>query len=64
MLSSHLDRHANIGTGLIKDSFKYLMKDPRFDKIPMILETPEGSYEDEIKLLYQMQFDEKSEENE
>lgn len=39
--ASRLDRHEHIGKGKIgKDTFKKLMTDIRFAKIPMILETP------------------------
>ena len=41
-LGSHVDRHDSIGEGLIgKAFFERLMKDPRFDNIPLILETPD-----------------------
>jgi len=41
-LGSRVDRHAPLGEGFIgKEGFIRLMKDPRFDGIPMILETPE-----------------------
>ncbi len=41
-LGSHVDRHENIGRGFIgKDFFSRLMKDSRFDHIPIILETPD-----------------------
>ncbi|MFN2396606.1 MAG: deoxyribonuclease IV [Bacteroidales bacterium] len=41
-LGSRVDRHASIGEGFIgKEGFIRLMKDPRLDGIPMILETPE-----------------------
>lgn len=41
-LGSRVDRHAPIGEGFIgKEGFIRLMKDPRLDGIPMILETPE-----------------------
>jgi len=53
---SKLDRHANIGHGkLTLKPFEYLMKDPRFDNIPMILETPEGKYSEEIEQLYKLE---------
>lgn len=43
-LGSHVDRHDNISQGLIgKAFFERLMKDPRFDNIPLILETPDES---------------------
>ena len=39
-LSSHVDRHDSIGKGLIGfDFFAKLMKDSRFDHMPLILET-------------------------
>ena len=38
---SHVDRHESIGLGKIgADLFSFIMKDSRFDKIPLILETP------------------------
>lgn len=52
---SHLDRHENIGKGKIGNGFfKLMMNDPRFDGIPMILETPEGNYANEMEMLYKM----------
>ena len=40
-LNSHVDRHDSIGVGLLgAETFKILMKDPRFDNMPLILETP------------------------
>ena len=43
-LGSHVDRHDNISQGFIgKAFFEKLMKDPRFDNIPLILETPDES---------------------
>lgn len=39
-LASRLDRHHNLGEGYIgKTVFSYIMGDPRFDGIPLILET-------------------------
>ncbi|WP_195571603.1 deoxyribonuclease IV [Bacteroides nordii] len=39
-LGSHVDRHDSIGKGLIGFAFfEKLMRDPRFDNIPLILET-------------------------
>ncbi|KTS18288.1 endonuclease IV [Pantoea dispersa] len=39
-LGSHVDRHHSLGEGNIgKTAFSWLMKDARFDGIPMILET-------------------------
>ena len=40
--ASRVDRHDSIGKGLLGiDFFKRFMKDPRFDDIPIILETPD-----------------------
>lgn len=40
-LNSHVDRHDSIGVGLLgAETFKILMRDPRFDNMPLILETP------------------------
>jgi deoxyribonuclease-4 len=52
--ASHVDRHANIGKGLMGiEPFKRIMKDSRFDNIPIILETPDESiWAEEIKMLY------------
>jgi deoxyribonuclease-4 len=49
-----VDRHDNIGKGFIgEDLFPIIMNDPRFNNIPLILETPEESlWEDEIRRLY------------
>ena len=39
---SRVDRHDSIGKGLIGNAlFETLMKDPRFDNMPLILETPD-----------------------
>jgi len=38
-----VDRHEHIGKGFIgKEGFKALMRDQRFENIPMVLETPKG----------------------
>jgi deoxyribonuclease-4 len=52
-LNSRVDRHDSLGEGLLGlDTFKVLMKDPRFDNMPLILETPnEELWKDEIELL-------------
>lgn len=43
-LASHVDRHDNIGKGFITPPFfEKLMKDTRFNNIPIILETPDES---------------------
>ena len=54
--ASRVDRHANIGDGFLgKDVFTRIMNDPRFDDIPLILETPDESrWEEEIRMLYGM----------
>ena len=51
--ASRVDRHDNIGKGLLGiDFFKRFMKDPRFDDIPIILETPdEALWPSEIIML-------------
>ncbi len=52
-LGSRVDRHECIGRGEIGlDAFRFLMTDPRFDDIPMVLETPENEHwAEEIELL-------------
>ena len=43
-LGSHVDSHDNIGQGLTGSAFfERLMKDSRFDNMPLILETPDES---------------------
>ncbi len=53
---SRVDRHDNIGKGLLgMDFFERFMKDVRFDNIPLILETPdENLWAEEIKLLQKL----------
>ena len=42
-LGSHVDRHEHIGKGEIGlKAFELLVNDPRFERIPIILETPES----------------------
>lgn len=52
-LGSRVDRHESIGKGCIGiDFFKRLIADPRFDNMPLILETPDESiWLEEIALL-------------
>jgi deoxyribonuclease IV len=52
-LGSRVDRHDNIGKGLIGlELFKMIMQDDRFNQIPIILETPDETiWAEEIKLL-------------
>ncbi len=41
--SSRVDRHEHIGKGKIGlPAFRYIMREPRFRKIPKVLETPKG----------------------
>lgn len=53
-LNSRVDRHESIGQGILGiDCFKLMMQDPRFDNIPLILETPnETLWPEEIAMLY------------
>ncbi len=55
-VGSKVDRHENLGNGEIGiNAFEWIMKDPRFDNIPLILETPDETlWEKEIKLLYSL----------
>jgi deoxyribonuclease IV len=52
--ASRVDRHDNLGKGFLgEDLFKRIMNDPRFDNIPLILETPEEElWATEIRWLY------------
>jgi deoxyribonuclease-4 len=53
-LGSRIDRHENIGKGeLGLDPFRFLLNDPRFAGLPMLLETPGGdeSYRRDLKTL-------------
>ena len=56
-LGSRVDRHAPIGKGKIgMEAFRLIMNDPRFEGIPLILETPESErWAEEIALLYGLQ---------
>lgn len=46
-LSSRVDRHEHIGRGALGlQGFRYIMNDPRFARIPKILETPKGDREE------------------
>lgn len=53
-LGSRVDRHDSLGKGTLGiDVFKWLMHDPRFDDMPLILETPDDAiWAEEIKMLY------------
>ena len=52
-LASRVDRHESIGLGLLAgDLFSLLMRDKRFDEIPIVLETPdETKWAEEIAYL-------------
>lgn len=52
-LGSRVDRHAPLGDGEIGwECFKYIAQDPRFDNIPLVLETPdEARWAEEIAKL-------------
>ena len=52
-LGSRVDRHHSLGKGELGiDVFRYIMADPRFDDIPLILETIDDTiWADELKLL-------------
>ncbi|AGH82431.1 endonuclease IV [Psychromonas sp. CNPT3] len=54
-LGSRVDRHASLGVGEIGwPCFEYIMKDSRFDAIPMVLETSNPDiWADEIRQLQQ-----------
>ncbi len=53
-LGQRVDRHASLGAGHIGwEAFRYIMRDARFDEIPMVLETPDDAlWPDEIRRLY------------
>lgn len=52
-LGSRIDRHSSLGDGEIGwECFRYIASDPRFDNIPLILETPdEARWAEEIAKL-------------
>jgi deoxyribonuclease-4 len=53
-LGSRVDRHDSLGKGTLgMEVFKWIMNDPRFDNMPLILETPDETiWKEEIALLY------------
>ena len=55
-LGSRKDRHDSIGRGRLGlEAFRLLMNDPRFDDLPLVLETIDDTlWEAEIKLLYSL----------
>ena len=54
--ASRVDRHDSIGKGLLgMEFFERFMNDPRFDNMPLILETPDETlWAEEIAMLQQM----------
>ncbi len=56
-LGSRVDRHAPIGEGKLGiGTFARIINDPRFDDMPLILETPDESiWPQEIELLYSLE---------
>ncbi|MDD2476888.1 MAG: deoxyribonuclease IV [Dysgonamonadaceae bacterium] len=55
-IGTKVDRHDSIGKGVMgMQLFEMIMKDTRFDKMPLILETPEVDlWPEEIQLLYNL----------
>lgn len=53
---SRVDRHHSLGMGHIGwECFRYIMQDPRFDNIPLILETIDDTiWAEEIQALYRL----------
>ncbi len=53
---TRVDRHEHLGEGFLgEETFSFIVNDPRFDNMPLILETPEESrWEEEIKKLYSL----------
>jgi deoxyribonuclease-4 len=53
-LNSRVDRHDSLGKGTLgNELFRWIMQDPRFDDLPLILETPDETiWKEEIRLLY------------
>ena len=58
-LGTRVDRHDSLGKGKIGwEAFRYIMNDPRFDNIPMVLETIDPAiWAEEIKQLYALEED-------
>ena len=56
-LGARVDRHHSLGQGKLGwEAFRYIMQDPRFDDIPLVLETIDDSiWADEIQALYAFQ---------
>jgi deoxyribonuclease-4 len=58
-LGSRVDRHESLGDGTLGlDVFRRIMRDPRFDRMPLILETPDDDrWAEEIRMLKEMSRD-------
>jgi deoxyribonuclease-4 len=56
-LGSRVDRHQSLGMGTLGiEPFRLIMNDPRFDEVPMILETIDDElWPREIRRLYEME---------
>lgn len=56
-VGTRVDRHDSLGKGVMNmDLFSFIMNDPRFDDMPLILETPDTDiWAQEIQLLYSLQ---------
>lgn len=56
-LGARVDRHESLGKGKLGwPVFEYIMNDPRFEEIPMVLETIDDTlWADEIRQLYALQ---------
>ena len=56
-LGARVDRHESLGKGKLGwTPFRYIMNDPRFEEIPMVLETVDDSlWAEEIRQLYALQ---------
>jgi deoxyribonuclease-4 len=56
-LGARVDRHESLGQGQLGwTPFRYIMNDPRFEEIPMVLETVDDSlWAQEIRQLYALQ---------
>lgn len=55
-LATRVDRHDSLGKGLMgMDMFRFILRDSRFDNIPLILETPDETlWGEEIALLFSL----------
>lgn len=56
-VGTRVDRHDSLGKGVMGiDLFTFIMNDPRFDHMPIILETPDESlWPEEIQRLYSLE---------